>query len=161
MNSLWRTSLWIGNADLMIDSANRLLQWLLFLPDGEVLEDRTPDEFAHDGCSRNETDIQGQEPFQKRKQTLRFDEFRRTMRHLSQQWFGKRLEGGEFIRQRRVEHYICIFLKGEDMLLLSPPDGFPARDSLGGGVAALSGVAHDTADESRVRGGNAVVTIEV
>jgi hypothetical protein len=47
------------------------------------------------------------------------------------------------------------------MALLSTPDRFPALDGLGGAIAAFARVPDDAADEARVGGGDAVVTVQV
>src|SRR5881397_2878522 len=83
------------------------------------------------------------------------------MWNLPQKRFSKGFECREFVSQRRIEHHIRIFLEWEDMTFFAAPHRFPAFNGLSSSIAALARVTHNTADESCVSGGNAVVAIQV
>lgn len=131
------------------------------LPHLERLQTRTSQKLADDGIGGDQARVNRQEPFEEGQQSLGFDEFGYAVGDLSQQRLGQRLERGQFIHQRGVEHHVTVFLVRENISLLAAAHRLPARDRLRGGVAALARVAHDAADQARVGGGDAVVAIQV
>jgi len=54
-----------------------------------------------------------------------------------------------------------MFLVRENVHLLALPHGFPTLDGVQRGIAAVARVPQDAAQHARVRGGNAVVPVQV
>ena len=96
-----------------------------------------------------------------REEPLRLAVYGRILRHRLQQRDDVALEHGDLVGERGVEYRVRVVLIREDVAERAAHDGGPLLERRLGGMSARPRVAHEAADEPRVRRAEPVVEIYV
>ena len=118
------------------------------------------DEFPQEGVHGDDGRIYGFEGFQEFDQALGFCIVGAVLADGFQERFGIGLEDGQFVRQGRVEYGIGIFLIGVDIFFFATAHVTPDFHGRFGTAATELVVPDHTADDARIRCGNAVVVVD-